>query len=655
MTRRADKWIKGWVVLALLAAAWPGWAGGIADFKLTRAIPADTMLVVHSRDHAGKAFLNTQFDRVWDAVRKQGFDRDLKRLFKGLIEQQGGDAAAFDEQWQKVADPAAQVQWMTLAQREFAFAMKLAFPTGGEFVFLFMPPADRVDKDFDGLTATLKALLSLVPEGQLLLTSEGEGDAVLHRVSIPGLPVPFGLILARQRDVVLFGVGTTLVEQTLALLRGDSDASTATLASTDRFRQAFQRLAAPTDELVYVDLAKIMAQSRQFAAMLQGMMTPPATEPAADAAPSPVGFLVPLVDSFDLWETIAGVATTDGLKTTGETRAVLREEAAGRPLRKVFYGNAPVAHPLKYVPKEATGVNASSGIDLRALYRAIVEFVDQQVPDGKELLAQWAETQKQMEFDVEKDLLSWVGGGFTYFTTPGATAYAQEWAMILAVNDEQKANALLTRAYAKINELLAQQGGGVEDAQLEPAPGFKRVVLPAFFAMLPGLGRPVLGVKDGHLFLANSPELVVKTLQTGAGQREDFTKNERFQQEGLPLGADVTGFAFSDLSKLGEELSQMFAMAGILQMMMPPEATKNPAILTLLSVVNKVGRVVRTLDFYRSTCSVTTFDGKASLTRTVTNYQEPPKPPTLEPTPAAAPEAAPTAKPAEEPATPNER
>jgi len=74
----------------------------------------------------------------------------------------------------------------------------------------------------------------------------------------------------------------------------------------------------------------------------------------------------------------------------------------------------------------------------------------------------------------------------------------------------------------------------------------------------------------------------------------------------------------------------------------------------VLSVLNKVGRVVRTLDFYRSTCSVTTFDGKVNLTRKVTNYQEPPKP-AVEPTPAPEPEAKPAAKPTEEPTKPNGR
>jgi hypothetical protein len=147
----------------------------------------------------------------------------------------------------------------------------------------------------------------------------------------------------------------------------------------------------------------------------------------------------------------------------------------------------------------------------------------------------------------------------------------------------------------------------------------------------------VFGVKEGQLFIGSGPEIVSTALEVGAGKHDSFAKNERFVQEGLPLGQNVTSFSFEDLTRWGEELGQAFAMAGLAQMMMPPEAQKNPAIVTIMSIVNKVGRVVRTLDFYRSSCSVSTFDGKITTIKSVTNYQEPPKPkPTTQEQPSAA-------------------
>ena len=215
-----------------------------------------------------------------------------------------------------------------------------------------------------------------------------------------------------------------------------------------------------------------------------------------------------------------------------------------------------------------------------------------------------------------------------------------EWVFILGVRDEAKANTSLTDLATRLDTALKESNGGVEDAKIEGAEGFKRVILPAFAAMIPGLGRPVFGVKDGHLFVGNSPEIVTLALDVGAGKHDNFSKSERYEKEGLPLGENVTKYEFKDLSKLGEELGQAFAITGMLSMMMPPEAQKNPAIITLLSMANKLGSVVRTLDFFRSSCTVTTFDGKASTSKAIMTYQEPPKPKTTAPTTQEAPGAA---------------
>jgi len=626
-----------WVV-GTLAAAVPVWGAGIDDFQLTRAIPADAMLVVHTRDHAGKEFINKQFERVWAAVERQGFDKDFKRLLKGLMQQGGTEVEGFDEQWQKIADLAAAVQWSTLMQREFAFAMKLSFPTVPDFVVLCMPPRERVEKDFEGLAALLKALVELAGAGQLTLTSEGSGTDVVHRLSLGVMPA--SLTLARHKDVLILGFGSSMVEQTLALLRGESDPQQAALRSSERFRRAFAKLPAPTDELFFADLAKIMGESRKFAGLVREMAAASeATTQTEDAgAAAGVAFLVPAVEAFDMWEYVASVASTDGLKKTSADIVLLRSDAEKCLLYRAFYGNEPLRSPLKYVPKEATAVAVGSGMNFLALYKAVLDFVGQHMPQGKDVLAKWEEVQTQIGFNVEEDVLSWLVGSYASFTAPGRSPYAPEWVYILTLRDEQKAKATLERLYEKLNAMLAEQNGGVEDAQLEGIEGFKRIILPPLFAMVPGLGRPVLGVKDGCLFLGNSPEVVLTALKVGAGEHENFAKNERYLKEGLPIDANVTGFEFQDLSRLGEELGQAFAMVGVAQMMMPPEVTKQPAVLTLLSVLNKVGRVVRTLDFYSSSCTVTTFDGKVLSTKSVTNYKEPPKPAVEEPTPTPAPE-----------------
>ncbi len=639
MNRKADWLRNGLTALGLVVMALPSHAGGIDDFQLTRAIPADAMVAVHTRDHAGRAFISEQMERVWAAVGKQRFDRDIKRLFGGALAVPEADAESFDEHWQQLRDLAAGVVWSRLGERESAFALKLApLPIGAEFVVLMMPPEEQLDDDFQGLAALLQGLAAMAPEGTFAHTTEGEGKNVIHRLAVVG-PIPMGVTLARQGDVVLIGWGTSMVEQSLALLRGESDPATAALRSTERFQQAFKRLPPPSDSLHFIDLARLAAQLRQFAQFAVALNQVPATQPGEQPV-SKLGFLVPLLDTFDLWEYVAGVATTDGMKTTCENITVLRADARSRPLRQVLYGNKPVRDLLKYVPKEATGVSAGSGLDLGALYQVVIDFVGKHVTGGKDFVATWNEMkQTELPIDIEADLLSWIAGGYVSFTANIRSPYVQEHVFIIDVADEAKAAAGLEKTTAAINGLLMPQDGGVEDAGLEGAEGFKRVILPGIFAMIPGLGRPVYGLKDGKLLLGNGPEIVTASLAVAAGERESFAQSERFRTEGLALPDDVMSFSFKDLTKYGEELGQMLSMAGIARMFMPPEVARDPTLITALSIVSKIGRVARELNFYQSECSVTTTDGRLIVTKSVTHYREPPRPPASELTPRQTPPA----------------
>jgi hypothetical protein len=52
--------IGGIVIVGLLATARPGAAAGVDDFKLSKALPADAMIIAQGRDHAGRKFVREQ-------------------------------------------------------------------------------------------------------------------------------------------------------------------------------------------------------------------------------------------------------------------------------------------------------------------------------------------------------------------------------------------------------------------------------------------------------------------------------------------------------------------------------------------------------------------------------------------------------------------
>ena len=621
MTRNV-RWMLGGLAvwLGVAALSLPA-AAGLDDFKLTKAIPADAAFAAHGRDHAGAAFLNEQYARVWKAVESQHFEKDLRTLLKGLVQQDGGDPEEFESNWQLFNDLLAGVEWSALADDEYAVAAKLSFPTP-EFIMLGMSPADKVASNFAGLTEIIKGLAGFAPEGALVLATQGEGDSVVTTLSFANAPFPVGFMLAREKNVLMLGFGQTMPEQALALLRGEPGQ---TLASTERFQAALKQLPPPTDSVVYMDLARWFGQVRDMVGQAMSMADPTGEDldPKIKALPGKV------IDALDMFEYMAAVSTTSGLKTMTDSVTLLREDAKSHALYDVFFSNGTLKEPLKFIPANSQNMSVWSGFSVRALYDAVIKFIGDEVPDGEALLAEWEQSKEELKtqdgLDVEADLINWIGGGISSFSIPPKSTYSSpEWVFMLSVKDEAKAGEMLGRLMDMIAPMLAEQNGMVDDAKIEGAEGFKVVVHP-MLAMMPGFGQPTAGVKHGQLFIGSSAKAVAAALATGAGETPNFSTNERFLKEGLPLGKDVMSVSFTDLTKLGDELGQMLMMVPMIGMF-APEVAKNPAGRALLSASTKAGKVVQELNFFQSSCTETTFKGRTVYAKTVMNYREPPRP-----------------------------
>lgn len=615
--------VARWALLALMSlAVRPVLAEGAAEYRLSKAVPSNAFLAVHTRGHEGQAFVNEQWARVWTTIEKQRFDRDLKRIMRDIQAQETGGtldpaaAEAFEAQWTQMLDLVSGVDWRNLASTECAFAMTLGFPTT-EMVVIMVPKADTTEKSFKGFEAIAKTVAEMAGPA-LALATDGSGDTVTHRITVTAAPFPIGFTVARQKDVLLVGFGSKFVDESLALLNGGEGKP---LASTERFQKAVGQLSTQkNDTLAFVDLQLLMKQVRT---LMDEMFKMAANEGAeASEAETVKRVLGKLIDDLDMWDYVVAAEYTEGMKTTGEELTFLQSDAKSRALYPVIYGNGALRDPLKFVPKGADGVSATSGINLLAAYQAVMKFVREEVPDGESALAAWDEQQKSMDFNVENDLLSWIQGSFISFTVPGpSSAAAGEFAYLLAVSDESKARAALDRLTDLIAPMIRDNNGRLEPAVEEPLAGFRSVFHPMIGMM--GIKSPTYGVKDGWMFVASSPEAVLMSLSTSEGKQENFTKNERFVSEGLPVGKDVCTVEFSDLTAMGEGIGAALQMGSFFAGM-NPELSKNPVAKAAVSMLGKVGAVARAVDFYQSSCTVATFDGTKQVSRSVTNYRESP-------------------------------
>lgn len=620
--------------LAALSASLTAIGGGFDEYKLSKAIPADVFLAVHTRSHPGQDFLKKQYARIWAAVEAAQFDKDIRRIFRGLAEKDGPEAVQeFDARWQQVSDLASGVEWSTLGEKEFAFAMKLEFPMP-QFVFLMEPPADKIKPDFEGLSAILESIAQLAPT-ELALTKDEQGDSVVHKLGFTNAPFPAGMTLARHKSILMIGMGATMPEQVLTMLDGKGGKA---LSTTPRFTQAFSKLPAPKDEAVFFDVSLLMTQVRGVMNAVKQMnaggsstgdetgTTGGAAQPSeAELAMSIVG---KIIDAADMVDYLASVKTTDGMKSTEDFLCAIKDSAKSSPLYAPLFNNGPISEPLKFVPQSAGNVSVWRGIDVSALYGAILKFVNEHVPDGAEHVAQFKAMQEQQGVDVEKDYLNWIGGGFISFSIPGKTQYSPaEWAVLITVKDEAKGRETINKLLDILGANLAQQGGSVAEAQIEGGEGFRSVIFP-MLAML-GMTRPTLGFAQGHMFFGSSPKVIEQSLAAASGKEPNFSKNERFLKEGIQPKGSVTSLSFSDTSRTGQEMGQLLKMVPMVAMLPGMnEVFQDPSAKAVLGVISKLGPIVEKLDFMLSEASVSTFDGKVFMTKSVSNFREPPPPAT---------------------------
>jgi hypothetical protein len=123
---------------------------------------------------------------------------------------------------------------------------------------------------------------------------------------------------------------------------------------------------------------------------------------------------------------------------------------------------------------------------------------------------------------------------------------------------------------------------------------------------------------------------VQKCLDVSTGKSPSILKNERFAAEGMIPKGPVRSASFADTSKTGQELAQQFGMLGMVGPMIvggmpeksPEEKQSKQAIESLLRILVKLAPVMAKIDFYSSTSSMGTYDGKLTLrTDTVTTYR----------------------------------
>ncbi len=337
---------------------------------------------------------------------------------------------------------------------------------------------------------------------------------------------------------------------------------------------------------------------------------------------------VRLFDVPGMIDYIAAVKYTDGYTVHAEEITALVPGAADNPFYPVFGKRKPLTDFDRYLPKETVSFSVSGGIDLGELYRFLEDTIRGLGPKGEEMLAKWAGMQKELGFDVRKDILGWIQGDIIQLTLKQPVGSA--WVLMLKVADEAAAREKLDSAVAFLstnlqqaaqkNPALAMLTPRTSPVTHEKLSGFHNVAV----GMMP---QPaVCGVSGGYLILGSSADAVALCLATAAGDHPNIRKNSQFMAEAvIPKGA-VRSISFTDKRNFGTEIAQfigVLSMVGGMSAMMIPDPEAQQLITKILGPVAKLGPIAQKIDFYKSSAKYTTFNGKMWHTRSVTNYRSP--------------------------------
>ncbi len=333
-----------------------------------------------------------------------------------------------------------------------------------------------------------------------------------------------------------------------------------------------------------------------------------------------------ILDSVGILDYTAEVQTTDGHSVRKHSVVSLVPDARTRAIYPVIAQGRAADDFDRFLPAETESFSVGSGINVAALYAFLLDTVRGVGPQGEALLAKWDAIQKQMEIDVRRDVLGWIGGSTASVTF--ADAGGSVW--LLEVTDAELAGKNVDRAIGAISALITQAAtqnpmiGMMAIRQMpsqdERLPGFGQI----FFGMSP---QPVIwGVAEGHLIFSDSADAVVACLDTARGKHPGIRTNERVMSESLPPKGKFTGASLDDQRALGQEIAMgmgMVSMLGGMVTMAIPDPTVQKIISKVSGMLGKLTPVAAKIDFFKSTAMRTTFDGGAWHIEKVTHYVSP--------------------------------
>lgn len=666
MNLRKPHRICAWAV-AIGLIGLPGMALAKTDmskFPLAKALPADAFIGVAAKNNPERKFLDDYWGKVGEALSDSGVGQDVWDMISDMMP---------DDQVEKVEDVLnrfkthfKEIPWGEMFGKEMIHAGRLSSTvTAGspyEGILIGRMDPKSAEKSYTHLKGILDEIVKLSQEAagkedkSPLSVEEAKGDLGTHaKLVIEGYPGGSVLSVGHKGDLIIIAFfGDNLVKDCMGLLKGDSEKTG--LIDSKRFKTAVDQLHEAEDSVTFFDLGKMLTSVNSMIKVAQDM------QQNDEEARKMIGLVRKVITDLAMVDHIVSVEWTDGYRTFHEAMTSLTDDCKSRPLYNVINSGRTAEDYARFIPKKAHSFSVGSGINMTGLYRYVLGIVeeataeevgdDTEAADGEKsekgdkpdapkapgkkksmVLEQWAELQKSIELDVEKDICGLFEGPMT---SVNLGREGKDWVLLMKVTDEKKAMSQIKRLLDTINQAMGGGGkGGGGGLILTPVTvagkkDFTQISHPMMMMMGGGMSPPVVGCAEGQLIIGSSAQTITECIEVAKGEAPSIKDNKRFKDEVvMTTSGKIDSITYTDQANMAKELQEgvgaMGMAMGMVGMMGGQQMPKEMQTLmgTIPTILGKLVPVVGEMDFFQSTASVSSFDGQHYRTQVVQNYKAP--------------------------------
>ncbi|HUT89129.1 MAG TPA: hypothetical protein VMY37_06520 [Thermoguttaceae bacterium] len=617
------------MLLAHLAVA----AEESPSLDLRRAVPAEAFMAVYGKHNPERDYQKEYFQEVWNKVQETGIIEKAVKIVTDRVPQ--ADLEKAKSILEELREAAAPIDGKAILNAdELVYAQVMRVPSSQHLVVVRLTPEAAA-----GAEEGIKNLMGLVEEfsdGLVTIETAEEGDAVLTTLAVPP-GVPFRPTVARLDDVLLLSTCDQLARASLKMLTGGEGECK---FDDPRLREALDRLPEPEDSLVFYDARQQFSELRKLGAFVREKG---AGDPNADRAAK---FVETLCDELAVLDYEVTVEYTEGNQNRKAAYGKVLPGVQHKVLVKVFGSGEPFAKWQTWVPAGALSYSLTTGANLHPAYERIVELLNEHVPEAKSALERFEELQAEHDVYLDRDILQAFSGERVSVSLPAdkpSMLGGQDSVLALRCHKPERIRELLHRLVEQLQEIpfvKAQKLDLTECAELE---GFERVT--ALLLNLFG-AQPVVGFRDGWMFVGSNAKAVQKVFDTRAGQGETIADTEAFQQLNLEVEGPVRAISYTNLAESTRQTARLLGQVGLVAPMIIGMAGKEAdseelkPVQEILGLLPSVAKIVAKFDFLEAKLSVTQ-DGDEPGTymrRTVTLVRAPAAPAeTSEPAESSAP------------------